>query len=212
MSALIHRENSRLFQNLPIELAFLIIEFMDPHIRLRILKQKYSAKYIQRRLMGIPRTPSNIAKIFHCFQLMKDMVECFDINDNPDSNYKVEYLSELSLASLLKHETMHNSRLLEYNELIENKNVLEKRKDTPDKRRRGKIHKYFLNCDISYAKQDIVCHKKWMDSNDAIKDYISLISRTISQFKKIYIMDIREIDRRNMELLLLKIYKQALLI
>lgn len=212
MPLLIPNQNSSVLQNLPIEIVYLIIEFMDPHFRLRILKQKYSSKYIQRRLLGIPRTPSNIAKIFHCFQLMKHMVEYFNIKAFAEYSYQINYLSSLQLNELLQNLIIHNKRLVTYSELIENKKILEKRKQNPDKHHRGKTYRYFLNSDFSYAKNDIIYHKKWMDSSDSIKDYITLISRTISNFKKIYTINISETDKQNMELLLFKIYKYILLI
>jgi len=207
---------SELVQNLPIELVFLIIGFMDPHVRLRILKQKYTAKYIKQRLLRIPRTPSNIAKIFNCFQLMKDMVQVF--NDDyrtkymKDFNYTLKTVSELSLGDLLEEPRLHEERLLKYNEMIEKKNVLEKRRQKPDKRRRGKIYQYFLNCNISNAKKNIIYYKKWVDKFNIITGYISLISQTISQFKKIHSMNMSESEKINSELLLFKIYKQVLLI
>lgn len=207
---------SELVRNLPIELVFLIIGFMDPHVRLCILKQKYTAKYIKQRLLRIPRTPSNIAKLFNCFQLMKDMVQVF--NDDyrtkymKDIYYTMGTISELSLQDLLEAERLHEERLLEYNEMVEKKNILEKRKQKPDKRRRGKFYRYFLNCNISDAKKNIIYYKKWVDKNDIITGYISLISQTISQFKKIYAMNISESEKINSELLLFKIYKQVLLI
>jgi hypothetical protein len=48
------------------ELVNQIIEYLDTHTRLRILRQKYPEKYMKEILKNMPRTDSNMRKIIVC--------------------------------------------------------------------------------------------------------------------------------------------------
>jgi hypothetical protein len=118
-----------------------------------------------------------------------------------------------SLDDLLENEILQKTRIVIHKELVNKLDILEKRKQNPDNRNRGKTYKQILENDIKKARKDIINQKKFIDYGDLLLQLIELISRIISNFKNIYyFIDFTENDVLMNEYLLFKIYQRILLI
>lgn len=219
MSTLSIQSEFSIYSNLPIEILIQILEFVDIKTRLSILKQKYPTKFLKQRLLSFPRTSVNIKKIFSCFDLMRHTLEFLDIQEidyqlkdgtSPVGWTGIEFIS---LDDLLENEILQKTRIVIYKERVNKLNILEKRKQNPDKRNRGNTYKQKLENDIKTARKHIIDQKKFIDYGDLLVQLVELISRIISNFKNIYYFtDFTENDILMNEFLLFKIYQRILLI
>jgi hypothetical protein len=150
---------------------------------------------------------------------MKQSLEFLDIKDidyqlkdgsSPVGWTKIEFTS---LDDLLENEIFQQEHIAIYKKSLDKLDILEKRKQKPDKRNRGKIYKELLENDIKKERKYIIDMKKYIDYKDLLVHLINLISRIISNYKNIYyFIDFTENELLMSEFLLFKIYQRIILI
>lgn len=61
-------------ERIPDEVQNVILSYLDPNTRLKLLKQKYSPKYLGEKLSSLPRTMKTMKLLYGMTQLVRDVL------------------------------------------------------------------------------------------------------------------------------------------
>lgn len=79
------------YEGLPDELQNIILSFLDPNTRLKILRQKYTLKFVSKKLDSFPKTRETMKKMCKMTTLVKDIL--INVMDkNGQINTKTSYV------------------------------------------------------------------------------------------------------------------------